>query len=82
MAARCPTEAVRLAGTTCPVAPQHWIRGPDAAAEAIDLSPLMSGPRLEDEGLFLVQHKYWQEAMRRALAVEKNFEEQTDVDHA
>ena len=33
----------------------------------------MSGARIEDEGLFLVQHEYWQEAMRRALAAEKNF---------
>jgi hypothetical protein len=30
----------------------------------------MSRARIEDEGLFLVQHKYWQEAMRRALVVE------------
>jgi hypothetical protein len=29
-----------------------------------------SGARIEEEGLFVVQHKYWQEAMRRALAVE------------
>ena len=42
----------------------------------------MSGARIEDEGLFLVQHEYWQEAMRRALAAEKNFMEQADVDHA
>ena len=30
----------------------------------------MSGARIEDEGLFVVQHKYWQKAMRRALAAE------------
>jgi benzoate/toluate 1,2-dioxygenase alpha subunit len=54
---------------------KHWIRGPNAVAEAIGLNPLMSGARIEDEGLFLVQHKYWQEAMRRALAAEKNFKE-------
>ena len=36
------------------------------------LNPLMSGARIEDEGLFLVQHKYWQEAMQRALAGESN----------
>jgi benzoate/toluate 1,2-dioxygenase alpha subunit len=42
----------------------------------------MSGARIEDEGLFVVQHKYWQRAMRRALAVEKNFKEQADADHA
>ncbi|HEX2941137.1 MAG TPA: benzoate 1,2-dioxygenase large subunit [Rhodopila sp.] len=49
----------------------HWIPGADAAAEAIGLKPLMSGARTEDEGLFVVQHKYWQEAMQRALSAEK-----------
>lgn len=49
---------------------QHWIPGPDAAAEAIGLKPLMSGAKTEDEGLFVVQHKYWQEAMQRALSAE------------
>jgi benzoate/toluate 1,2-dioxygenase alpha subunit len=42
----------------------------------------MSGARIEDEGLFVAQHKYWQKAMRHALAAEKNLEEQADVDHA
>ena len=53
-------------------------------AEAIGLNPLVSGARIEDEGLFLVQHKYWQEAMRRALAVETklNAKEQCHVDNA
>ncbi|OYX14545.1 MAG: benzoate 1,2-dioxygenase large subunit [Rhizobiales bacterium 32-66-8] len=45
----------------------HWIAGPDAAADAIGLKPLMSGVRTEDEGLFVVQHKHWQTAMRKAL---------------
>src|ERR1700730_18483066 len=60
---------------------EHWIHAPDAVAEEIALSPLLSGVRVEDEGLFLVQHKYWQDAMRRALAVEKklNAKEQADV---
>jgi benzoate/toluate 1,2-dioxygenase alpha subunit len=49
---------------------QHWTQGPDAVAEAIGLNPMMSGARIEDEGLFLVQHKYWQDTMRRALAAE------------
>ena len=46
---------------------QHWIQGPDAAAESIGLQPLLSGARTEDEGLFVVQHKYWQQAMQAAL---------------
>src|SRR6185369_6020564 len=45
----------------------HWIEGGDAAADAIGLKPLMSGARTEDEGLFVVQHKHWQEALRKAL---------------
>jgi benzoate/toluate 1,2-dioxygenase subunit alpha len=63
---------------------KHVIEGPDAVAEAIGLKPLMSGARVEDEGLLLVQHKYWQDAMRRALAVEKSLEaeEQAHVDRA
>ena len=48
----------------------HWIQGADEAAEAIGLKPLMSGARTEDEGLFVVQHKYWQDTMQRALAAE------------
>jgi len=50
---------------------QHWISGADAAAEAIGLKPLMSGVRTEDEGLFVLQHKHWQETMQRALSREK-----------
>ena len=52
-------------------------------AEAIGLNPLMSGARVEDEGLFLVQHKYWQDAMRRALSAETKFnaKEHVDVDN-
>jgi len=46
----------------------HWVEGADAAAEAIGLKPVMSGMKTEDEGLFVVQHRYWQDAMRHALA--------------
>jgi len=49
----------------------HWINGGDEAAESIGLKPLMSGLRTEDEGLFVVQHKYWQEALQRALSAEE-----------
>ena len=50
---------------------EHWIPGADEAAQSIGLQPLMSGKRTEDEGLFVLQHKYWQEAMTRALAEDK-----------
>lgn len=45
----------------------HWISGPDDAASAIDLNPLLSGVYTEDEGLFVLQHQYWQEALTHRL---------------
>jgi len=49
----------------------HWIEGADAAAQEIDLKPALSGVRTEDEGLFVLQHKYWQDAMIAALEAEQ-----------
>jgi benzoate/toluate 1,2-dioxygenase alpha subunit len=49
---------------------EHWVHGADENAEVIGLKPLMSGKLTEDEGLFVVQHQYWQETMRRALEAE------------
>ena len=46
----------------------HWIDGPDEAATAIGLKPLLSGAKTEDEGLFAVQHKYWADTIRKHLA--------------
>ncbi len=45
----------------------HWITGPDQGAASIGLNPVLSGARTEDEGLFVVQHEYWQHAMQAAL---------------
>jgi benzoate/toluate 1,2-dioxygenase alpha subunit len=50
---------------------KHWIHGADDAAAAIGLRPLMSGVRTEDEGLFVLQHEYWQQAMRAACAADQ-----------
>ncbi|OFB85983.1 Rieske 2Fe-2S domain-containing protein [Pseudomonas aeruginosa] len=50
---------------------EHWIEGADAAAAAIDLRPRLSGVRTEDEGLFVLQHRYWQEALLAALEHER-----------
>ncbi|PCD01420.1 benzoate 1,2-dioxygenase large subunit [Halopseudomonas pelagia] len=50
----------------------HWIDGPDEIAKEIDLHPLMSGPRIEDEGLFVIQHKYWQQQMIKAVKAEQD----------
>ena len=49
----------------------HWVEGADEAAREIDLHPLLSGVRTEDEGLFVLQHKYWQETMIQALKDEQ-----------
>ena len=49
----------------------HWVEGADDAAREIDLKPLLSGVRTEDEGLFVLQHKYWQETMIKAEAAEQ-----------
>jgi benzoate/toluate 1,2-dioxygenase subunit alpha len=38
---------------------RHWIKGPDDAAKSIDLKPLLSGAKSEDEGLYTIQHRYW-----------------------
>jgi benzoate/toluate 1,2-dioxygenase alpha subunit len=46
----------------------HWIEGADEGAQAIDLYPLRSGTRTEDEGLFLIQYRHWAETLRAALA--------------
>jgi len=45
----------------------HSIEGPDDDARDIGLHPLRSGVRIEDEGLFVVQHKYWSEALGKRL---------------
>ncbi len=45
----------------------HWIEGADEAAESIGLQPLLSGLKTEDEGLFVIPHRQWQQAMKTAL---------------
>jgi hypothetical protein len=62
----------------------HWVHGSDAAAEAIGLKPLMSAPGAADEGHFLVQHKFWRDAIRRGLSADTGVDakEQDDVVNA
>jgi benzoate/toluate 1,2-dioxygenase alpha subunit len=45
----------------------HWIDGADEGAAAIGLKPVMSGAKTEDEGLFVIQHSYWKEALGKAI---------------
>jgi benzoate/toluate 1,2-dioxygenase alpha subunit len=49
---------------------KHWVQGADAAAQAIGLAPVLSGVRTEDEGLYTIQHRYWLDVMKRALAAQ------------
>jgi len=51
---------------------KHWIDGADEGAQEIDLHPLMSGVRTEDEGLFVLQHHYWQQQMIKAVQQEQD----------
>ena len=44
---------------------KHWIQGPDDAANEIGLKPKLSGIKTEDEGLYLAQHQYWLELIKR-----------------
>jgi benzoate/toluate 1,2-dioxygenase alpha subunit len=48
----------------------HWIKGADDAAKEIGLQPLLSGVRTEDEGLYTIQHRYWLDVMKQAMAGE------------
>lgn len=51
---------------------QHWIEGADESAQQIDLQPLLSGVRTEDEGLYVVQHGYWRDQMIKAVQKEQD----------
>jgi benzoate/toluate 1,2-dioxygenase alpha subunit len=48
----------------------HQIDGPDEDATRLGITPIASGVRTEDEGLYPIQHGYWLQAMRDALASE------------
>jgi len=45
---------------------EHWVDGPDEEAKKIDLKPVMSGVKSEDEGLYTIQHRYWVKEMKKA----------------
>ncbi len=47
-----------------------WIEGPDENARRMGMKPLISGERSEDEGLFVCQHNYWAQVMRKAVRQE------------
>jgi benzoate/toluate 1,2-dioxygenase subunit alpha len=45
----------------------HWIKGPDDDAKELGINPVLSGAKVEDEGLYPVQHGYWVKAMREGI---------------
>jgi benzoate/toluate 1,2-dioxygenase alpha subunit len=49
----------------------HWVQGADENAKVIGLAPELSGLKTEDEGLYVVQHQYWLEAMKKAAEAEQ-----------
>lgn len=50
---------------------EHWLTGPDPVAESLGMTGVISaGIKNEDEGLYPVQHGYWLQTMRAAVAQE------------
>lgn len=48
---------------------EHWIDGPDEVAESLEMNGVLSsGATNEDEGLYPIQHGYWLQVMRNAVA--------------
>lgn len=52
----------------------HWVHGPDELAKESGFTPSMSGVLIEDEGLFIVQHKAWQQRMVAAIEAKTGVE--------
>lgn len=45
---------------------EHWIRGADEDAKSLGIHPIMSGVKMEDEGLYLTQHQHWMNFLLKA----------------
>lgn len=45
----------------------RWVEGADENAQRIDLHPKISGPRSEDEGLYITHHHHWQTTLLNAI---------------
>lgn len=45
----------------------RWLEGADDNAQAMDIKPLLSGPRSEDEALYISHHHHWQQTLLRSL---------------
>jgi benzoate/toluate 1,2-dioxygenase alpha subunit len=47
---------------------EHWLTGPDEVATALGMHRVVSaGARTEDEGLYPVQHRHWQQVLQAAI---------------
>jgi benzoate/toluate 1,2-dioxygenase alpha subunit len=54
---------------------EHWLTGPDEVAESLDMNGVISaGMKNEDEGLYPVQHSYWQQVMQGAAEAEAEWQ--------
>ncbi|MDB5839438.1 MAG: benzoate 1,2-dioxygenase large subunit [Herminiimonas sp.] len=51
---------------------QHWVTGSDDLANRSGISALMSGPKIDHEGIFMMQHKAWKERLLNALDAVNN----------
>jgi benzoate/toluate 1,2-dioxygenase alpha subunit len=58
---------------------EHWVYGPDEHADAMGINPKISGNRSEDEGLFLIQHHYWAEMMKKAVDDEEVINQESNL---
>ncbi|WP_286832190.1 hypothetical protein, partial [Acinetobacter sp. UBA3132] len=46
------------------------------------LKPKLSGIKTEDEGLYLAQHQYWLELIKKGIATEKEIAASTEGENA
>ena len=52
----------------------RWVEGADENAQRIDLHPKISGPRSEDEGLYITHHHHWQTTLLNAIQGQEEVE--------
>lgn len=45
----------------------RWLESADENAQAMDINPLLSAPRSEDEALYISHHHHWQQTLLRSL---------------
>ena len=48
----------------------HWVQGPDDVANEIGLNPKLSCIKTEDEGLYLAQHEFWLQSIKKGIQAE------------